>query len=203
MPLLTLSDMRGALPAAKALSDDDLSRYRLRVEVAVARYLGVWHDAASTPTLDSGAYTVYLDGPMDEHHARLDLWSALGLPVSAVSAVAEDDVGDRTYSYSVSSDDYELVDGRTLELVPSGGHSWARGRRVIQVTCTAGYSTTAPPEDLVDALLLTWRAMWQERAGRSGQSSNPRADALGVQVRIPPAARDLLDGRRCLAGVAG
>ena len=203
MPIAQLSDVISALPGVAGVPDGDLLVLRDRAEVAVARYLRIRHDAGSSPSLDSSSRTVYLDGPRPDDVRVLNLWRALGLPVTAVSAVDEDLVGDRAYSSAVSSSDYELVDGVTLEILPAASHGWASTRRSVRVACTAGYSTTDPPEDLLDAILLTVRAAWEEQAGLAGQGVDPDTDALRVRVRVPAVARDLLSDMRCLADLAG
>ena len=202
MPLLSIDDIEEALPAVKRLPADTLTRIRDRAEAALAVYLRADTDV-TVPSLVSASRTVYLDGPTDEDSRVLDLWSALGLPVTAVSSVEQDTDGDRAYSTTVSSADYELVDGRTLELLPNASDGWGSGRRYIRVTCTAGYDESSTPDDIVDALVLTVRAHWMERAGRTGQQVEQGADALGVRVRVPAAARELVAWRRNLAGVVG
>ena len=182
MALVSASTLKQYLPEISGTdADSELTALIGRIESFIARFLGFpTSDGGNFPILDSGTYTVYLDGTAG--------WSSLVLqlpinPVTAITSVHSDP--DRLYGSStlIAGSEYEL-DSRNARVILKSTASTAfdNGFRAIKVVCTAGYSTANPPDDLVHAICIFASMTWRNRNNWSRDSITQR----GSTIRLSP-----------------
>lgn len=143
MALPTATAIRAlVLPALTGTAEDTL--LDLLIAAADARLADWCAVPPATPggdsTLETTAYTVYLDGPCRDPRV-LDV----GLrPITTLTSVKQDTDGDWSYASTESSSDYTL-DGRHGKVYanPGSALAWGSGLRHIQVVCSAGYNVGA------------------------------------------------------------
>lgn len=192
MALITPAEARYQIPGLTGTAENALLTDLIAVAGAMmARWCGYPPaTVGAAPTMESTAYTRYLDGPGG---------TDLHLDVSPVTAIASIyDSSDRRYAAAdlVASTDYTLTDPDhgLVALDYDATHGvWSTGERAIKATWTAGFSTV--PHDLQHACRLTVRHIYDLRQvqGRTSQS------VAGVSVGLVEADALPAEARRILA----
>ncbi len=193
MPLVSASVLKEYLPEISGTdADSQLTSLIQRMESFIARFLGFpIQDSGNFPVLDSGTYTLYLDGPAE--------WSVLVLqlpinPVTAVSKVYSDP--DRVYGSDteISSSDWDL-DSRNSRIIlkSTSGEAYDYGFRALKIVCTAGYSTSNPPADLVHAICVLCTQNWRNKNNFSRDSITQRGSTIKLSPKqMPLEVREIL-----------
>lgn len=139
----------------------------------------------------STAYTLILSSP-GGRDLPLPVW-----PVTAVSAVYDDPAGDFEAESLVTSTDYTLKNlpdaGWVLRLTKDSIQGeWTRGRGVIQITFTAGY--TDPPEALAQSAIALVRHLYEQRSGTRQESASVggASYSMGAPAGVPDWIRAML-----------
>lgn len=136
-------------------------------------------DSATTPTLESAAYTLY-PLPWRSDPSRLVLHLR---PVTAVTAAAFDSDGDWTYSQSVLADVDVETRGRLL-LPPTSTYAWGTTPRSNRVTVTAGYDVAETPDLVLAYGMLV--AHWLQTAPAAIQNATILGQTAAWQVMPIP-----------------
>jgi hypothetical protein len=181
-----------AIPAlgTSTAEDTNLDTMIARADGVLAGWCGYPPAAADTAaggnadrTLESFAYTDYLDGPSVRDPRALALRVR---PLTLVTSVHDD--RDRDWSYGaadlVAASNYvvDYTRGRIYLPDNSTHGDWSVGRRVIKVIYTAGFNTGADVAitQAISMLVAHWWA-FRKRTGLEGYTSSD-----GVTVAVTP-----------------
>lgn len=128
-------------------------------------------------------------GTITEYHSIYENYGELyagDWPFLATPTVVEDTTWPRTYAATalVSGTDFEVVDGQKLRRINSGGRAcWAQGSRVVRLTYTAGYATTAAvPWDLKHVAFVLAASIFGE-ADKKRWGVSSQTDGSGAYQR--------------------
>jgi len=184
MALVSASTLKEYLPEISGTAlDSDLDSLIARVETAIARFIGFpVPDSGQSPTLDSGAYTFFLDGPSSWSNRVLQLPI---FPVSAVTNVYVDSL--RVYGAStiVASSEYDLdIQPGILILKETSSATWDKGYRYIKAQVTAGWSTA--PRDLEQAICVMASMAQRNKANAGKDSIDVRGSKITLSARTMP-----------------
>lgn len=183
MALITAAEAREAFSSLDSSQDTILGELIAAVGAAFARRTG-WPPTTvgGAPSMESGARTLYLDGP-----GGRDLDTGL-YPVTSITSVYDDPTGDYTdAAYLVASADYTIVDGRVLRLLSTASWGgWGRGRQRIRAIVTAGYATV--PDDLQQLARQAVRYAYdlRHRAGLASLQGPAGSTSYRAEDLIPP-----------------
>ena len=184
MALVSASTLKEYLPEISGTAlDSDLDSLIARVETAIARFIGFpVPDSGQSPTLDSVAYTFFLDGPSSWSNRVLQLPI---FPVSAVTNVYVDSL--RVYGSStiVASSEYDLdIQPGILILKETSSATWDKGYRYIKAQVTAGWSTA--PRDLEQAICVMASMAQRNKANAGKDSIDVRGSKITLSARTMP-----------------
>ena len=192
MALLTPLEARDWIPTITSTGDDArLTSVIARAESAIAAFC-LWPTTdAGIYSLESAAYTFYLDGSDPKWPGELLVPVR---PLISVTSVFDDP--DLLYPAAdevpAAERFVDLSAGRII-LYPSSTHTYSTARRAIRVRVTAGYATA--PEWLKTAIGEVVQANWNRRhtAGKMNTSQGGANQSLAAVVtHIPPSAVSLL-----------
>ena len=154
-----------------------------RVETAIARFIGFpVPDSGQSTTLDSVAYTFFLDGPSSWSNRVLQLPI---FPVTAVTNVYVDSL--RVYGSStiVASSEYDLdIQPGILILKETSSKTWDKGYRYIKAQVTAGWSPA--PRDLEQAICVMASMAQRNKANAGKDSIDVRGSKITLSARTMP-----------------
>lgn len=186
MALLTAAQARLHLPGLTGTGEDTaIGTIIDRVEALIAVFIG--HPPASvggTPTVESTTYTLYTDRGAAPIRIDGDDLVLPVRPLTAVSAVYDDD--QRSYGTAVSSADYEVLgDEGRIRLLPTRSHAgWSSDIAAIKVACTAGWSTA--PDWLAHAVALWMRHIWDLRREQGRESTSQQGVSVSFRDETMP-----------------
>jgi len=184
MALVSASTLKEYLPEISGTAlDSDLDSLIARIETAIARFIGFpVPDSGQSPTLDSVAYTFFLDGPSSWSNRVLQLPI---FPVSAVTNVYVDSL--RVYGAGtiVASSEYDLdIQPGILILKETSSATWDKGYRYIKAQVTAGWSTA--PRDLEQAICVMASMAQRNKANAGKDSIDVRGSKITLSARTMP-----------------
>jgi len=192
MALVTVAQVKVYLPhvlAASTSEDSTLTTMIARAEAVIAENCGYPPVTVGTaPTLDSSAYTRYLDGPGGKELV-IDVW-----PVTAITSIYDDPAWTWAAASLVASADYTLLDGDhgLIVLKETAAHGgWNRARKSVKATVTAGF--TSAPANLAHAICLLV-ATYHKRRSSTGVERQSTADGASVEMErgLPKEVAELL-----------
>jgi hypothetical protein len=171
---------------------DTIDALCLTASALIARVCGYPTPSASAPpSMLSTAYTLIISSP-GGRDLPLPVW-----PVTAVSSVYDDPSGDFEAESLVDADDYAIKylpgSGWVLRLAKDSTQGeWTRGRDVIQITFTAGY--TNPPEALAQAAIALVRHLYEQRTATRQESASVggASYSMGAPSGVPDWIRAML-----------
>ena len=199
MALVSVAYLKEYLPELTGSSlDTELTRMILRTEAAIARYLGFpLYDSGTSPTLDQNTYTLYLDGPKYTQSTVIQLPIKPLVSVTSVHSDVNLKYGSATLIPSAS---YEIdKQNSRIYLIPEDMTlAFDRGYRALKVICSAGYNTSTPPDDLVQAILVWCSALQRQKASQGKDSITQRGSTVKLSPRhMPTEVRELIKPFMC------
>ena len=200
MAIVTVATLKEYLPEIQgSAADTELTNIIARTEASIARYLGfpvITSGGAYQSTLDSSSYTVYLDGPdFSDNYV-------LNLPVRPVTAVASihSDVNQEYGSDTLIDASTYTLDvylGRVYLSLTNATDTFDFGHRAIKVTCTAGWTTSTAPPDLVHSICVWASQLHRNKPVQGRETISQRAGSVNVSPKIMPVeVRQILNPMR-------
>ena len=197
MSLTSVSVLKEYLPEIQGSSiDADLTSLIARVEGFIAQYLGFsLSHAATSYTLDTATYTLYVDSPMFE--LEYVLQSPIK-PIVSITSIHSDT--NRVYGSAteIEGSQYEIDKelGRIM-LKDTSPDSFDTGFRAVKIVGTFGFSTSNPPSDLVHAICVYCSHLQRAKSNQGNVSVTQRNSTVTLSPRtMPVEVKEILRGYR-------
>ena len=195
MALISAAEARAYIRGLTGTAEDTLLGTLIdRAGAAFARYCAFpAASAGGMPTIESTAYTRYLDGP-GGNTLRLGV-----RPILSVTSIHDDP--DRTYGSDdlIAAADYEVFgeDGIVVLKTTGATTAFSQSYRAIKAIYTAGYSTV--PDDVKHAACLQVRWWYEGRdivgfrsVSQTGGSISMGGDGAGGSLRLLDEVKEVL-----------
>jgi hypothetical protein len=200
MAIVSVATLKEYLPEISgSAADTDLSNLIERTESAIARFLGfpvITHSGKYTASLDSASYTLYLDGPdyTDNY--------VLNIPVRPVTAIASihSDINQEYGSDTLidaSTYSFDVYLGRVYLSMTDATDTFDRGFRAIKIVCTAGWTSSTAPPDLVHSICVWASQLQRNKPVQGKETTSQRSGSVNISPKVmPPEVKQMLGPMR-------
>jgi len=186
MSLVSVATLKNYLPEITGTTaDTELGNLLNRVEADVARWLGFpVYDSGTTPVLPQQTYTLYIDGPMYDNEAVLQLPIKPLVSITSIHSDADRVYGSDTEITSAEFD-LDLANSRVILKTNVSTEGFETAFRAIKVVCVAGYNSS-PPLDLEHAICVFASQLHRNKMAQGKESTVQRAGSIKYSPKTLP-----------------
>lgn len=189
MALVSVANLKEYLPEISGTAaDTELSNIIDRTEGLIARFLGFpisTVGAKYEASLESQAYTLYLDGPsfIDPYVLNLPI-----RPVTTITSIHSDPNQEYGGDTLVPASEYSLdiYLGRVYLSLTNSTKSFQRGRRAIKVVCNAGWTSATAPDELMHCICIYASQLHRNKPAQGRENISQRTGSVSVSPKTMP-----------------
>ena len=194
MALVSTTVLKEYLPEIQGTgADSDLSSLIIRVESAIATWLGFpIADSSSSPSLDSATFTIYLDGPAYSDPLVLNIPLR---PLVSITSIHSDPNQEYDSNSLIDASTYsiDLKLGRVFLSPTNATDGFDRAFRALKVIAVAGYATATTPSPIIHAICIWASQLQRFKTSQGKENVSQRGGSVTLSPKtMPLEARQLL-----------